>query len=439
VSRRARADTTIAVEIGRTRLRYRTGKLVILGKGGEAEREYKIDLPHVKIGSHESNSVVLEDQHVSRFHCEIRQTPEGFLIKDLESTNGTLVEGIAVKEAILRSGVTISLGKTRIKFLTDDAEVEVPPSERTSFGDAVGKSAKMREIFGVLERIAPTDLTVTLIGETGTGKDVIARSIHKASPRAKKPFVVFDCGAVAPNLIESELFGHEKGAFTGAVAERAGAFERADGGTLFLDEIGELALDLQPKLLRAIEHRAVRRVGGNDELEVDVRLIAATNKNLEADARQGKFREDLYFRLSVVTLEIPSLRQRRDDMVELGQAILKQLGRADTSIAPETMHILESYDWPGNVRELRNVIESAAAVCDSNLLEPRHLLFFKPRAKHREPSMQALPLAGKTLESIEKAAIQQTLEKFSGNKTQAARALGIAPSTLYEKIKKYGL
>jgi transcriptional regulator with PAS, ATPase and Fis domain len=439
VSRRPRADTTIAVEIGRTRLRYRTGKLVFLGKANEAQGEYKIDLPHVRIGSHESNSLVIDDQHVSRFHCEIRQTPEGFLIKDLESTNGTLIEGIAVKEGILRSGVTLSLGKTRLKFMTDDAEVEIPASERTNFGDAVGKSAKMREIFGVLERIAPTDLTVTLVGETGTGKDVIARSIHKASPRAKKPFVVFDCGAVAPNLIESELFGHEKGAFTGAVAERAGAFERADGGTLFLDEMGELALELQPKLLRAIEHRAVRRVGGNDELEVDVRLIAATNKNLEADVRQGKFREDLYFRLSVVTLEIPSLRQRRDDMAELAQAILLQLGYAEVQVALETMHVLESYDWPGNVRELRNVMESAAAVCEGTTLEPRHLLFFKPRTKQREPSMQALPLAGKTLESIEKAAIQQTLEKFAGNKTQAARTLGIAPSTLYEKIKKYSL
>src|SRR5262249_10535284 len=333
LTKRARSDTTIAVDAGRTQLRYRTGKLVILGPSDQRTRELSVDLPLVRVGSAEGNQLVVVDPHVSRFHCEIGQTPEGFRIRDLDSTNGTLVEGIAVKEAILRSGVTITLGKTRLKFVTDDAEVEIPASERTSFGDAVGKSGKMREIFGVLERIAPTDLTVTLIGETGTGKDVIARSIHKASPRAKKPFVVFDCGAVAPNLIESELFGHEKGAFTGAVQERAGAFERADGGTLFLDEIGELALDLQPKLLRAIEHRAVRRVGGNDELEIDVRLIAATNKNLEADARQGKFREDLYFRLSVVTLEIPSLRQRRDDMVQRGEGILKHLGRGDAHIA----------------------------------------------------------------------------------------------------------
>jgi transcriptional regulator with PAS, ATPase and Fis domain len=419
-------------------LRYRTGRLVFLGKADEPVREYKIDLPHVKIGSDESNSLVVDDPHVSRFHCEIRQTQEGFVIKDLDSTNGTVIEGLAVKEAVLRSGAQLALGKTRLRFLADDAEVEIPASERTSFGDVVGNSSRMREIFGVLERIAPTDLTVTLIGETGTGKDVIARSIHKSSKREKGPFVVFDCGAVASNLIESELFGHEKGAFTGAVADRAGAFERAAGGTLFLDEIGELALDLQPKLLRAIEHRAVRRVGGNEELEVDVRLIAATNRNLEADVRDGKFREDLFFRLSVVTLEIPPLRHRGDDLPELVRSILGQLGKGNVTVAPETLRVLESYDWPGNVRELRNVIESASAVCDDPILEPRHLLFFRPRTK-REPSMPSLPLAGKTLESIEKTAIQQTLEKCEGNKTQAAKALGIAPSTLYEKIKKYSL
>jgi len=428
----------MAVDIGRTRLRYRTGRLVLLGKGDQAVREHKIDLPLICIGSDEANSVVVDDPHVSRDHCEIRQTSEGFVIKDLESTNGTLVEGIAVKEAILRSGVTLTLGKTRLRFLADDAEVEIPASEKNVFGDVVGRSPRMREIFGVLERIAPTDLTVTLIGQTGTGKDVVARAIHKASPRAKQPFVVFDCGAVAPNLIESELFGHEKGAFTGAVAERAGAFERADGGTLFLDEVGELALDLQPKLLRAIEHRAIRRVGGNVEIEIDVRIVAATNRNLEADVKAGKFREDLYFRLWVVTLQIPPMRDRREDMPLLVRALLGQLGKTDIEVAPETMHVLESYHWPGNVRELRNVIESAAAVCDGRSLEPRHLLFFRPRVK-REPSMPSLPLAGKTLESIEKAAIQQTLEQFGGNKTQAARALGIAPSTLYEKIKKYSL
>jgi transcriptional regulator with PAS, ATPase and Fis domain len=291
----------------------------------------------------------------------------------------------------------------------------------------------------VLERIAQTDLTVSLLGETGTGKDVVARSIHKASPRASKPFVVFDCGAVAANLIESELFGHEKGAFTGAAGERAGAFERANGGTIMLDEIGELALDLQPKLLRAIEHRMIRRVGGSEDLPIDVRIIAATHRNIEAETRAGRFREDLYFRLSVVTLHIPALRERREDLPLLLSAILKQLGRGDVAVTPEVQHVLERYDWPGNVRELRNVIESAVAVCEGKTLDTKHLIFFKPRTQRREPTSHSLPLAGKPLEAVERAAIEQTLAKFGGNKTQAAKALGIAPSTLYEKIKKYSL
>jgi DNA-binding NtrC family response regulator len=431
VTKRTRSDTTLAVDAGRTQLRYRTGRLVFLSSSDQPTRELPIDLPLVRVGSSEGNQVVVADPHVSRFHCEIGQTPEGFVIRDLESTNGTLVEGLAVKEAILRSGVTITLGKTRVRFLADEAQVEIPPSGASAFGEVVGRSSRMRQIFGVLERIAPTDLTVTLIGQTGTGKDVFARSIHKASPRARGPFVVFDCGAVAPNLIESELFGHERGAFTGAVAERAGAFERAHGGTLLLDEIGELALDLQPKLLRAIEQRAVRRVGGDEELQVDVRLVAATNRNLEANVRTGKFREDLFFRLSVITLEIPPLEKRTDDLGLLVPALLAQLGHAELEVLPETMKVLERYNWPGNARELRNVLESAAAMCDGPKLEPRHLVFFRARER-REPSIPPLPLAGKSLESIEKTA-------FAGNKTQAARALGIAPSTLYEKIKKYGI
>ncbi|MGZ3406796.1 MAG: sigma-54 interaction domain-containing protein, partial [Polyangia bacterium] len=267
-------------------------------------------------------------------------------------------------------------------------------------------------------------------------KDVIARAIHKASPRAKGPFVVFDCAAVAPNLIESELFGHVKGAFTGADANREGAFERANNGTLFLDEIGELSLELQPKLLRALEQRRVKAVGGQKEIPVDVRIIAATHRNLDQKVKEGAFRQDLFFRLSVVTVHVPALRHRAEDLPVLVEAILVSLGKP-LGVSPETMKILESYDWPGNVRELKNVIESAAAIGDGEQIEPRHLMFFKPR--RRDPTMDKLPLAGKTLESIERNAIQQTLEQCGGNKTKAAKQLGISPSTLYEKVKKYKL
>jgi DNA-binding NtrC family response regulator len=241
---------------------------------------------------------------------------------------------------------------------------------------------------------------------------------------------------VAPTLIESELFGHQKGAFTGATDTREGAFARADGGTLFLDEIGELALDLQPKLLRALEQRTVRPVGGAREQPVDVRIIAATHRKLDEAVKEGRMWQDLYFRLSVVSIEVPALRHRREDLPLLVDKIMRAQGRR-VRLAPETERILESYDWPGNVRELRNVVESALAVCDGDQLDPRHLLFFKPR--RRDPTIERLPLAGKTLESIEKAAMQQTLEQMNGNKTRAARALGISASTLYEKVKKYGL
>jgi transcriptional regulator with PAS, ATPase and Fis domain len=430
-----RGPSTIAIKT-REAPGYRTARLVITPPTG-AERSLVLGVPHVRIGAGSSNDVVLEDPHASRFHCEIRKTDEGWILRDLGSLNGTRVGDIAVKEGVLHSGATIKVGETRIKFLADDGKPEeVVTSPRQSFGDVVGRSLRMREVFAVLERIAATDLTVLIGGETGSGKDVIARAIHQESQRAKKPFIVFDCAAVAPNLIESELFGHVKGAFTGANESREGAFVRADGGTLFLDEIGELLLDLQPKLLRVLEQRTVRPVGGGKEIPIDVRIIAATHRNLEQVVKEGNFRQDLFFRLSVVTVQVPPLRQRLEDLPLIIEKLLVSTGRA-VGLAPETMSILEKYDWPGNVRELRNVIESASAVCDGEQIEPKHLIFFKPR--RRDPTVDKLPLAGKTLESIERAAIAQTLEHCGGNKTRAARALGISPSTLYEKVKKYSL
>jgi transcriptional regulator with PAS, ATPase and Fis domain len=430
-----RGPSTIAIKT-RDTATYRTARLVV-SPPGAPDRSIVLGVPQVRIGAGSSNDVVLEDAHASRFHCEIRKTDEGYLLRDLGSLNGTRVGDMLVKEGVLQPGATITVGETRIKFLADDGKPEdVVTSPHHHFGDVVGRSVRMREVFAVLERIAATDLTVLIGGETGSGKDVIARAIHAQSGRAKKPFVVFDCAAVAPNLIESELFGHVKGAFTGANESREGAFVRADGGTLFLDEIGELALDLQPKLLRALEQRTVRPVGGGKEIPIDVRIIAATHRNLELVVKEQRFRQDLFFRLSVVTVQVPPLRNRVEDLPLIIEKLLVAGGKA-VGLAPETMTILEKYDWPGNVRELRNVIESASAVCDGEQIEPKHLIFFKPR--RRDPTVEKLPLAGKTLESIERAAIAQTLEHCGGNKTKAARALGISPSTLYEKVKKYSL
>lgn len=424
---------------GQPALRYRVGRLFITDSNGN-KNQVDIDLPHVRLGSAPNNDVTIQDSSVSRYHCELRHSDEGFVIRDLDSTNGIIVGGLRVKEAVIQSEVMMQLGRTTLRFLPQTEERRVDPSKDVKFGDLYGRSQGMREIFGILEKVATTDLTVTIEGETGTGKDLVARAIHAASPRSNGPFVVFDAGAVASNLIESELFGHEKGAFTGATEQRQGAFERADGGTLFLDEIGELALELQPKLLRALEQREIQRVGGAKRIPVDVRVVCATNRALTEEVKLSRFRDDLFYRISVVVLALPSLRERREDIELLVKAILNKIN-PNMSAAPEAVSVLQNYDWPGNVRELRNVIESAVAMCSESVLHPRDLIFAHDRdlSQQQEKASGANSLAGQTLENIEKAAIEQTLEHCAGNRSAAARALGIAPSTLYLKLKKYDL
>ncbi len=414
------------------------GRLLVLDDEGKITREVRVD-GLIRIGKGPDLELTLADPHVSRIHAQVDIGPEGVTLRDLDSRNGTLLSGVPIKEAQLIHGAVISLGKSRIRFEEDDRDdddaTRVEP-RRSRFGDAIGAAPSMQDVFALLAKLAPTEVSTTLIGETGTGKDVLARAIHQNSPRKAGPFIVFDCGAVAENLIESELFGHERGAFTGAVAERQGAFELANGGTLFVDEVGELPLNLQPRLLRVLEQREVQRVGGAGRHSVDVRVIAATNRDLASEVAEGRFRQDLFFRLSGAVVPVPPLRDRTSDIPALVQSMLTEMGNA-LQVAPVTLAALASYDWPGNVRELKNVISSAAAFADGPMLEPRHLMFFKPKRRH--PTLEGLPLAGRTLEMIERAAIKQTLEQESGNKTRAARSLGIAPSTLYEKIKKYKL
>ncbi|HEX2673800.1 MAG TPA: sigma-54 dependent transcriptional regulator [Polyangiaceae bacterium] len=295
----------------------------------------------------------------------------------------------------------------------------------------------MQQVLAALSRLAQTELTITIVGETGTGKDVIAQAIHEHSPRRGGPFVVFDCGAVAANLAESELFGHERGAFTGASVTYSGAFERANGGTLFLDEIGELPMDLQPRLLRALENRGVRRVGGNEYRPVDVRVLAATNRDLPAFVKARAFREDLFFRLAAAVVPIPALRNRLEDLPLLIPVLLADLGMGNVRIADETLAMLSSHSWPGNVRELKNTLASALAFAEGGTLEPEHLRFM-PNVSEPQP-LEELMLGGKSLESLERVAIEQTLTQCGGNKSQAAQSLGISTSTLYEKLKKFGL
>ena len=404
---------------------------LIVGAGTASERRIEIGEAPMTIGSDATAQLCVADPHVSRRHAEIVRAGATIVVRDLQSRNGTYVDGIAVKEAILDVAATIRVGGTTIRFET---EARTPAQRR--MGKAVGSSQQMKDVFDLLERLAPSDLTITLLGETGVGKDVLACAVHEASARRDGPFIVFDCGAATPTLIESALFGHEKGSFTGANATVAGAFERAHGGTIFFDEIGELSLDLQPKLLRALEQRKVQRIGSPVEIAVDVRILAATNRDLEAEVAAGRFRQDLFFRLSAAVVAVPPLRERLSDLPELVEAILAAEGRR-VRVTQETIDALATYDWPGNVRELRNVLMAAAAMAEADLVEPRHLLMFKPR--RRNSTLADFPLAGRSLESIERAAIAQTLKNADGNKVRAAKALGIAPSTLYEKMRRYKL
>jgi DNA-binding NtrC family response regulator len=428
------------------------GAWLVVDVAGQPSRWIEIRDQPLIVGSGADSAVVIDDPHVSRQHAELSRTPAGVVLRDLGSSNGTRVANIAVKEAVLSSGTEIMVGTTKLRFemggevgklarlarepVRDDELAKVP----SRFGGAVGTSAAMRRIFALLGRLAQTDLTITLIGETGTGKDVLARAVHEVSPRAAGPFVVFDCAAVPPSLIESELFGHEKGAFTNAIAARAGVFERGHGGTVFIDEIGELPLELQPKLLRALEERQVKRVGGGTLQPFDVRIVAATNRDLTAQVEAGAFRQDLYFRLSTAVMHVPPLRERPDDLPELIQTFLAQAGRS-LSVTPPALALLQAHVWPGNARELKNVINAASALADGAALDVDDLVFFRP-GRTPTPGPVVLPPpggGGQSLQAREKAAIQRALQDHGGNRTHAARALGIAVSTLYTKLKKYGL
>lgn len=417
--------------------RNATDGILVVRAGTASEQRFPVGAEPLIIGKDPSLPIVLADPAVSRRHCEVKSSAVGVHLKDLGSRNGTRVDGVVMESGLLFHGSTIRVGETEIYFLSDQEGATAGPEGPSSFGEAVGSSPAMRNVFALLEKLAATDLSICLIGETGTGKDVLARAIHERSRRKDKAFVVFDAGAVAATLIESRLFGHNKGAFTGAISDQEGQFEAASGGTLFLDEIGELGLDLQPKLLRALEQRTVVRLGGTTEIPVDVRIIAATNRDLQTEVAEGNFREDLFFRLGVSVVRVPPLRDRREDIPMLCAAITDAMPRK-VSLSNAAVKVLQAQLWPGNVRELKNVLTLAAAVSESEILEPRDLVQFNTK-RIREPTLDGFPLAGRTLDSIERNAIKQTLEDCKGNKTHAAKALGIASSTLYEKLKKYDL
>lgn len=385
------------------------------------------------IGSRPDSDLRLEDPTVSRKHAEISRTAEGFLLQDLGSTNGTSLNGVRVDRAYLRDGAVVTVGETSMIFSTG-ADIAMKGGQTPSiFGQMVAVSEPMMKAFALLEGLAASNITVLIEGETGTGKELAARAVHDRSPRAERPFVIFDCSTVPGQLMESELFGHAKGAFTGASEARPGAVEEAEGGTLFLDEIGELPLDLQPKLLRLLDLKEFKRVGTSDRKVADVRFVAATNLDLEDQVGRDLFRRDLYFRISAAKVTLLPLRERPGDIPALARhfmGILNQDQSRSMALKKDALGALAKHSWPGNIRELKNLLETAAALCPSDTISAANLPF---QAAGSQSSSDG------SLAGAEEEAIRDALEKAGGNKRKVARLLGIAPSTLYAKMKKFGL
>jgi DNA-binding NtrC family response regulator len=377
-------DRAVAVEV--------RGFAVEVVSGPDRGKSAAASRRSFEVGTDGGCDLVLVDPHVSRRHLRIDVEPSGPVLRDLGSTNGTRIGGVRVRVAPLDDGAVIECGESRLRFSHSDAPFRVALSESDAFEGLLGRSVPMRELFSLLERVAATDAAVLIEGETGTGKERVARAVHARSRRAARPFAVFDCAAVPPTLIEAELFGHEKGAFTGATERRAGVFERADGGTVFLDELGELALELQPKLLRVLESNEVWRVGASKATPIDARIVAATNRDLPARIAAGQFREDLYYRLAVVTVKVPPLRERRDDIPLLASHFAREhifAGR-DGGRGPGWEAIFDfmtAHDWPGNVRELRNVVERAVIMSDEKLLRGDPLDAVAELRRRAEPAM----------------------------------------------------
>lgn len=318
-----------------------------------------------------------------------------------------------------------------------------------NFGELVGRTPQMKAVYQTILKVAPADTTVIIYGESGTGKELVARAIHQHSPRAQKPLVRVNCGALNENLLESELFGHEKGSFTGAFRRKKGRFELAHGGSIFLDEIGDLSLNMQLKLLRVLQEKEFERVGGEETIRVDVRVIAATNKDLNELVREGRFREDLFYRLHIVPIYLPPLRERRDDIPLLMEHFLtkisRRLGKTGLRFHPEIVRRCMDYSWPGNVRELENAIERALVLADGDEIHPDLLPFrntSESASPSQKPAIQIRPgvwRLNETLQQVEKELICRALRLCKGNKAAAARALGLRSNTFFYKLKKYGL
>ncbi len=466
---------TTIFDNGRPTVRHlKKGKLVVIS-GPDQGKEVEIGKPRITAGRSLINDLQLFDKAISSSHFEVVADDHGYRLRDLDSTNGLYVGELRVRDVFLKPNTVFRVGHTDIRFTSTQEVIEIALSKRDNFDDVVGASVRMREIFATLEKVAPSELTVMVTGETGTGKEMVARGIHQASHRKAKPFVVLDCGAIPKDLIESTLFGHEKGSFTGAVGQHHGCFEQANGGTIFLDEIGELDISLQPKLLRVLENREVKRVGGDKVIKVDVRVVAATNRDLRQMVSLGTFREDLYFRLSVIHVELPPLRDRKDDVPALANLFLADLAQRrgmQMSFGPDALQSLQSHSWPGNVRELRNVVERAASLCDGAVVRRNDLYFNRdmspPASAAARPTMTNATSSGagaggengegagfpipsfqpgvdfkeskqRVVDAFEQQYLKLLLDRHDGNITRSAQEAGLTRYHLRELLKRHGL
>jgi DNA-binding NtrC family response regulator len=438
--------------------------------GPDQGSQIQVARPRITVGRSAVNDLIVTDTSVSGTHLQITLGDKrGILLRDLDSTNGTFVSGLRIREAFIEPGTTISAGKTDILFLSAD-EVEIPISGKEHFGALWGASPAMREVFAILEKVAQTDMSVMIGGETGTGKELVARALHDESKRADKPFVVLDCGSLPRELAEAAILGHKKGSFTGAISDRPGAFEEADGGTLFLDEVGELPLDLQPKLLRVLDRREVQRIGESSVRKVDVRVVAATHRDLRQMVGAGLFREDLYFRLSVMTVDLPPLRERGKDILLLANKFLEDFARVygrAPQLNAEAKAVLLEEPWPGNVRQLKNAIERAAHLSTNLVIEPADLHLGRREGRpavakkfgaDEEPSeasasmssgrgrlseeLYAMPFKEAKqviVDDFERDYFERLLAKTDNNLSRASAEAGITRYYLRELLKRLGM
>jgi len=410
-----------------------------VARGDGAGQSRTFATPRIRIGR-AGTDLVLNDKLVSSQHCEISLDEDGYRLRDLGSTNGTYVRGIRIVDAYIEPGAEITVGDTLIRFTALGGSARVPIWSETSFEGMVGRSTVMRRLFAEIDRVAGTDATVLLTGETGVGKERVANALHARSPRSGGPFVTLDCGAVPRQLFESQLFGHEAGAFTGATRASAGVFEAASGGTLFLDEIGELPLELQSRLLRAVETRTVRRLGSSTPIECDVRLIAATNRDLGGEVNRGAFRSDLYYRLAVVHLRVPALRERGADLDLLVEHFFAALPPHERTALPEAfLDWVRARSWPGNVRELENAVARAALM--GSWEEPA-----PPTDAGIDASAATIDLAvpfriakQRVVDTFERRYLTALFDAHDGNVSAAARAAGLDRMSIYKAMSRLGL